>query len=337
MLIQLQPNIGAAEKEAIINKANALKYKTTEVITQAGHYLVGTGKAEFDVRAIGHLPGIKDIHIVSDDYRLVSRKWKVNPTVIDFGDGLQIKEGELALMAGPCSIESEEQIEKTIQHLVSQNVRFMRGGVFKPRSSPYSFRGMGLEGLKMFYDLCRQAGIKVVTEVMQVSQIAPMEPYTDIFQVGARNTQNFNLLDELGKVDKPVLLKRGISGTIDELLYSAEYIFSGGNEKLMLCERGIRTYETASRNTLDLNAIPILKEKTHLPVIVDPSHGIGIREYVEPMALAAIMAGADGIIYETHEKPEEAASDGAQTLSFTESERMIRKMRKVFELRKELV
>ena len=337
MLIQLQPNIGAAEKEAIISKANALKYKTTEVITQAGHYLVGTGKAEFDVRTIGHLPGIKDIHIVSDDYRLVSRKWKVNPTVIDFGDGLQIKEGELALMAGPCSIESEEQIEKTIQHLVAQNVRFMRGGVFKPRSSPYSFRGMGLEGLKMFYDMCRQAGIKVVTEVMQVSQIAPMEPYTDIFQVGARNTQNFNLLDELGKVDKPVLLKRGISGTIDELLYSAEYIFSGGNEKLMLCERGIRTYETASRNTLDLNAIPILKEKTHLPVIVDPSHGIGIREYVEPMALAAIMAGADGIIYETHEKPEEAASDGAQTLSFTESERMIRKMRQVFELRKELV
>ncbi|AMM52378.1 3-deoxy-7-phosphoheptulonate synthase [Rufibacter sp. DG15C] len=336
MLIQLQADINPAQKEAIIQKANELKYKITEVITQQGHYLVGTGKADFDVRAVGNLPGIKDLHIVSDDYKLVSRKWKVNPTVIDFGDGLRVKEGEFTIMAGPCSVENEAQVEKTINHLVEQGVRFMRGGVFKPRSSPYSFRGLGLEGLKMFYDMCRAKGIKVVTEVMQVSQIAPMEPYTDVFQVGARNTQNFNLLDELGKVDKPVLLKRGISGTIDELLYSAEYIFSGGNEKLMLCERGIRTYETASRNTLDLNAIPILKEKTHLPVIVDPSHGIGIREYVEPMALAAIMAGADGIIYETHEKPEEAASDGAQTLSFSESERMIKKMQKTFALRKEL-
>jgi 3-deoxy-7-phosphoheptulonate synthase len=171
---------------------------------------------------------------------------------------------------------------------------------------------------------------------MQVSQIEPMYPYVDVFQVGARNTQNFNLLDELGKADKPVMIKRGISGSIDELLQSAEYVFSGGNEKILLCERGIRTYETASRNTLDLNAVPILKEKTHLPVIVDPSHGIGIRAYVEPMALAAVMAGADGIIYESHEKPEEAASDGQQTLNFTESAALIHKMRKTFDLRQAL-
>ena len=184
--------------------------------------------------------------------------------------------------------------------------------------------------------MCRENGIKIITEVMQVSQISPMLDYVDIFQVGARNTQNFNLLDELGKVDKPVMIKRGISGTIDELLYSAEYVFSGGNEKLILCERGIRTYETASRNTLDLNAIPILKDKTHLPVIVDPSHGIGIRDYIEPMALAAVMAGADGIIYETHEKPEEAASDGAQTLNFSESERMVQKLLATFELKQKL-
>jgi 3-deoxy-7-phosphoheptulonate synthase len=163
-----------------------------------------------------------------------------------------------------------------------------------------------------------------------------MYPYVDVFQVGARNTQNFNLLDELGKIDKPVMIKRGISGSIDELLQSAEYVFSGGNEKILLCERGIRTYETASRNTLDLNAVPILKEKTHLPVIVDPSHGIGIRSYVEPMALAAVMAGADGIIYESHEKPEEAASDGQQTLNFTESAALIQKLRKTFALRQEL-
>ena len=181
--------------------------------------------------------------------------------------------------------------------------------------------------------LARQAGIKIVSEVMQVSQIGEMYDYVDIYQVGARNTQNFNLLDELGRVDRAVMIKRGISGTIEELLYSAEYVFAAGNEKLMLCERGIRTYERASRNTLDVNAIPILKEKTHLPVIVDPSHGIGIRQFVEPIALAAVMAGADGIIYETHQKPEEAASDGQQTLDFNESSILIDKLRKTYALK----
>jgi 3-deoxy-7-phosphoheptulonate synthase len=209
----------------------------------------------------------------------------------------------------------------------------MRGGVFKPRSSPYAFRGLGVEGLKMWHTLARKAGIKIISEVMQVSQIADMYDYVDIFQVGARNTQNFNLLDELGRVDKPVMIKRGISGTIEELLYSAEYVFAAGNEKLLLCERGIRTYEKASRNTMDVNAIPILKEKTHLPVVADPSHGIGIREFVEPIALAALMAGADGIIYETHQKPEQAASDGQQTLDFEESAKLIKKMRKAFDVR----
>ena len=185
----------------------------------------------------------------------------------------------------------------------------------------------------MWHQLAKGAGIKIISEVMQVSQIAEMYDYVDVFQVVARNTQNFNLLDELGKVDKPVMIKRGISGTIEELLSSAEYVFSGGNEKLILCERGIRTYEKASRNTMDINAIPILKEKSHLPVVADPSHGIGIREYVEPVALAAVMAGADGIIYETHQKPEEAYSDSQQTLDFSESERLIRKMKEAFELR----
>jgi 3-deoxy-7-phosphoheptulonate synthase len=235
-------------------------------------------------------------------------------------------------MAGPCSIENEKQVELTIQHLKENGVRIMRGGVFKPRSSPYAFRGLGVEGLKMWFEQARAAGIKIITEVMQVSQIAEMHDYVDVFQVGARNTQNFNLLDELGKADKAVMIKRGISGTIEELLYSAEYVFSAGNEKLMLCERGIRTYEKASRNTMDINAIPILKEKTHLPVIADPSHGIGIRSFVEPVALAAVMAGADGVIYETHQKPEEAASDGQQTLDFEESAKLIHKMKKAAEL-----
>jgi 3-deoxy-7-phosphoheptulonate synthase len=333
MIIQLKPTITSEEKEAIISKVKSLEYKTTSVTTQMGSYLVGIGKKEFDIRQLGNLSGIADIHRVSDDYKLVSRKWKVGRTHVDLGDGVVIGDGSLSIMAGPCSIENESQVQKTLDHLVKNNVRIMRGGVFKPRSSPYAFRGLGVEGLKMWYKLARAAGIKIITEVMQVSQIAEMYEYVDVFQVGARNTQNFNLLDELGRVDRAVMIKRGISGTIEELLYSAEYVFSAGNEKLMLCERGIRTYEKASRNTMDVNAIPILKEKTHLPVIADPSHGIGIRDYVEPIALAAVMAGADGVIYEMHEKPEEAASDGQQTLDFEESERLISRMTKSFQLK----
>lgn len=333
MIIQLEKDISSEQKEHIKDKVKSLKYSTTEVKTQKGDYLVGIGKSEFDIREIGFLKGISDIHIVSDDYKLVSKKWKVNPTSIDLGDNVKIEDGGLAIMTGPCSIEGEEQIQQTIQHLKENDVKIMRGGVFKPRSSPYSFRGMGIDGLKLWYQMARAEGIKIVTEVMQVSQIDEMYPYVDVYQVGARNTQNFNLLDELGKIDKPVMIKRGISGTIDELLYSAEYVFSGGNENLILCERGIRTYEKATRNTLDLNAIPVLKEKTHLPVVADPSHGIGIRKYVEPMALASIMAGADGIIYESHICPEEAFSDGQQTLDFKESADLIRKMKLTFELK----
>lgn len=332
MIIQLEPNITSDQREALKTQISALKYKTNDVKTQKGEYIIGIGKEQFDVRNIGHLPGIKDIHIVSDDYKLVSRKWKVNRTVIDLGDGVLIGGGNFAMMAGPCSIEGEENIEKTINHLKENGLQIMRGGVYKPRSSPYSFRGMGIEGLKLWYGAARAAGIKIVTEVMQVSQIEEMYDYIDIYQVGARNTQNFNLLDQLGRVDKPVMIKRGISGTIDELLYSAEYVFSGGNERLLLCERGIRTYEKASRNTFDINAIPILKEKTHLPVIADPSHGIGIRDHVESVALAATIAGADGVIFEIHDKPEKAFSDGQQTLDFEESARLIRKMRAIQEL-----
>ncbi|SKC86693.1 bifunctional 3-deoxy-7-phosphoheptulonate synthase/chorismate mutase [Ohtaekwangia koreensis] len=328
MIIQLNPTISTPDKESIITRVKSLEYKTTEVKTQRGSYLVAIGKKDFDIRQLGQLPGISDIHRVSDDYKLVSRKWKVGRSYIDLGDGVLIGDGNLSIMAGPCSIENEDQVQKTIDHLVKNGVRIMRGGVFKPRSSPYAFRGLGIDGLKMWYTLARKAGIKIISEVMQVSQIVEMYDYVDVFQVGARNTQNFNLLDELGKVDKAVMIKRGISGTIEELLYSAEYVFAAGNEKLILCERGIRTYERASRNTLDVNAIPILKEKTHLPVVADPSHGIGIREFVEPVALAAVMAGADGIIYETHQEPEKAASDGQQTLDFEESATLIAHLKK---------
>ncbi len=334
MIIQLKKDITPEQRKQIIRKVNSFKYETTPVKTQVADYLIGIGTKDFDIREIGHMPGIQDIHIVSDSYKLVSRKWKVKPSVIDLGDGITIGGPDFAIMAGPCSIESEEQVRQVVGHLKENGVRIMRGGVFKPRSSPYSFRGMGMDGLKMWYDIARESGIKIITEVMQVSQIEEMIDYIDIFQVGARNTQNFNLLDELGKVDKPVMIKRGISGTVDELLYSAEYVFSGGNEKLILCERGIRTYERSSRNTLDLNAIPVLKEKTHLPVIADPSHGIGIRKHVEPMALASLMAGADGVIYEVHPHPQEALSDANQTIDFKESSRLIDRLRKTYELKR---
>ena len=332
MIIQLEKDISSELQTSLVKRLATAKYKTTHVETQYGNYIVGTGKNAFDIRSIGHLEGIKDIHVVSDDYKLVSAKWKVNETVIDLGDEVRIGGGNFALMAGPCSIEGEQNILDTIDFLKDNNIKIMRGGVFKPRSSPYSFRGLGIEGLKLWHQLAKENGIKIVTEVMQVSQIEEMHDYVDVFQVGARNTQNFNLLDELGKVDKPVMIKRGISGTLDELLQSAEYVFSGGNERLLLCERGIRTYEKASRNTFDINAIPILKKKSHLPVIADPSHGIGVRDHVTAVALASTVAGADGVIFETHCKPEEAFSDGQQTLDFEEGRRLIDKINRLNEV-----
>ena len=333
MIIQLEPSIKPEELETLKAQLNANKYSTTRVTTQFSDYIIGVGKSEFDIRSIGTLPGIRDIHRVSDAYKLVSKKWKIEDTVIDLGDGIHLGTGYFGIMAGPCSIESEEQIDKTIAHLQKEGVQIMRGGVYKPRSSPYSFRGLGIDGLKMWYQRTREAGIKIITEVMMVEQIEAMADYVDVFQVGARNSQNFNLLDALGEVDKPILLKRGISGTIDELLQAAEYIFSNGNERIMLCERGIRSYEKAYRNTMDVNAIAMLKEKTHLPVIADPSHGIGLRRYVDKIALASIMAGADGVIMEVHEQPEKAFSDGQQTLSFPEASRLYSRMRQAYELR----
>ncbi len=328
MIIQLDKNITGSQLNQLEDKLADINYTTSQVNTQYGKYMIGIGKKAFDIRAIGTLPGILDIHRVSDAYKLVSRKWKTHDTAIDLGDGVKIGGGNFQIMAGPCSIESEEQIERTVAHLVANNIKIMRGGVYKPRSSPYSFRGLGIDGLKLFYQKCSAAGIKIVTEVMMTEQIEPMYDYVDIFQVGARNSQNFNLLDALGKVDKPILLKRGISGTIEELLQAAEYIFSNGNERIMLCERGIRTYEKAYRNTLDINAIPILKEKTHLPVVIDPSHGIGVRRFVEPVALAGIMAGADAVIMEVHAYPEKAFSDGQQTLDHAEAKRTYDRLRK---------
>jgi 3-deoxy-7-phosphoheptulonate synthase len=322
MIIQLEKNSNQSDLNQLFTLLESNKIKFSSIQTQSGNYIVGIVQQDFDIRKIGKLNGVKDVHRVTDNYKLVSSKWKVNNTTIDLGDEIKIGAGDFTLMAGPCSIESEAQIEQITNELVRCGIKIMRGGVYKPRSSPYSYRGMGLEGLKLFHTACRKKGIKIITEVMQVSQIEEMVDYVDIFQVGARNTQNFNLLDALGSVNKPILIKRGIAGTIDELLQSAEYIFSAGNEKLILCERGIRTFENAYRNTFDINAIPILKEKSHLPVIADPSHGIGIRRHVEKIALASMIAGADGAIIEIHPEPEIAMSDGQQTLNFEEFEQL---------------
>lgn len=336
MIIQLEKNITTDQRSLLEKELAIINYKTSSVKTQYCDYIIGVGKQPFDIRAIGTLPGIRDIHRVSDAFKLVSKKWKTKETQIDLGDGVKIGAGYFQIMAGPCSIESEAQIENTVAHLVANNIKIMRGGVYKPRSSPYSFRGLGIDGLKIFHQKCSEAGIKIVTEVMMTEQIEEMIDYIDIFQVGARNSQNFNLLDALGKVDKPVLLKRGISGTIEELLQAAEYIFSNGNERIMLCERGIRSYEKAYRNTLDINAIPILKEKTHLPVVIDPSHGIGIRRFVEPVALAGVMAGADAVIMEVHAHPEKAFSDGQQTLDHNEAHKTYERLRKTVAFKKAL-
>lgn len=327
MIIQLKDNLANTEQISIEKTIVELGYKFTEVKTQKKNYLICIGKTEVDIRRLGQLRGVADVHRVNEDYKLVSRKWKVQPTTIDLGDGIKINNGGKTIMAGPCSVEGEDQIRNMIDVLKSNGVGIIRGGVFKPRSSPYSFQGLGLEALKTFHSIAKEAGMKIITEVMQLSQVEKMYPFVDIFQVGARNSQNFNLLSALGEIDKPVLIKRGISGSIDELLQSAEYVFANGNERLILCERGIRTYEKAYRNTLDLNAVPILKEKTHLPVIVDPSHGIGLRRFVQPMALAAIAAGADGLMLEIHREPEKAISDGFQSLNFEEFETLLSKVK----------
>lgn len=333
MIIQLSEGLTQAQERSVFEKVSELGYKVADVRTNVRRYIVCNGSKPIDIRSIGNLPEVADVHFVNDANQLVSREWKVGRSVINLGDGVKIGDDELALMAGPCSVESEEQVEDTVRFLKANDVRIMRGGVFKPRSSPYAFRGLGIEGLKMFHAICSRGGIRIVTEVMQADQIDAMFPYVDIFQVGARNAQNFTLLDALGKCGKPVLLKRGISGTVEEMLSSAEYIFSGGNENIILCERGIRTYERASRNTLDLNAVPILKRRSHLPVIVDPSHGIGIREHVGDMALAGVMSGADGVILEIHRQPEKAFSDGQQTLNFGEAEKLFRNLRMTYNLR----
>ena len=290
--------------------------------------LAGVGPtASIDLSKFENLPGVLHVHRISSPYKLAGRGFRPEGTVIEFANGVKLGNEQIVVMAGPCSIENEEQIFDTAKSVKAAGASFLRGGAFKPRSSPYSFQGMGLPGLKLMHDAARSNGLLVVSEVMEIAQIETMLPYVDCFQVGARNMQNFNLLRELGATRKPVLLKRGIAATIEELLLSSEYIMSGGNYDVVLCERGIRTYETATRNTMDISAIPVVKKLSHLPIVGDPSHGTGHRDMVAPMARAAVAAGADGILVEVHPNADKAASDAAQTLYPDQFEKLMNELR----------
>ena len=284
------------------------------------------GQNRPDAGLIQLLDGVHEVVRISEPYKLAGRTFKPQNTVITVGD-VRIGGDEVIMMAGPCSAENEKQVRTTAAAVRRAGAKIFRGGAFKPRSSPYSFQGLGEEGLRLLREASKAEGLALVSEVMDVSQIAMMDTYCDIFQVGARNMQNYTLLKELGHAHKPVLLKRGLMATIEEWLLSAEYVLSGGNGEVILCERGIRTFETATRNTFDVSAIPVVKKLSHLPVIADPSHGAGRRDMVVPMARAAVAAGADGLLIEVHCDPDHALSDGAQSMFPNQFDRLMAELR----------
>ena len=297
-----------------------------EVMTEAGvgvHRTTGSSQtilagvgptAKVDLAQFENMPGVEHVHRISSPYKLAGRGFRPEGTIVEFRNGVKIGGEKVVVMAGPCSIENKDQIFETARRVKESGGSFLRGGAFKPRSSPYAFQGLGIPGLELMREAADAHGLLVVSEVMEISQIEPMFSLVDLFQVGARNMQNFNLLRELGQFRKPVLLKRGHAATIEELLLASEYILTGGNYDVILCERGIRTFETATRNTMDISAIPVVKKLSHLPMVADPSHGTGRRDMVAPLARAAVAAGADAIIVEVHPNADKAASDAAQTL-----------------------
>lgn len=276
------------------------------------------------VETLSILEGVENVVPILEPYKLASREFKQQNTVVNVGN-VPIGNNKIPVMAGPCSVENEEQIFETAKAVKKAGATILRGGAYKPRTSPYTFQGLGKEGLKLLAKAKEITGLPVVTEILDPDDLDDVAEYSDMLQIGARNSQNYALLKRVGRYNKPVLLKRGMSTTINELLMSAEYILSEGNQNVVLCERGIRTFETATRNTFDLNAIPVLKEKTHLPIIADPSHGTGYWQYVTPMALAAIAAGADGLMVEVHIRPEAAVSDGGQSLKPSKFETLMEK------------
>jgi 3-deoxy-7-phosphoheptulonate synthase len=330
MVVVMQ--VGATEDniQYVINKLMDMGFDIHRS-TGARHTVLGAvgTKVDFDTRDIELLEGVEEVVRITAPYKLASRHFKPEGSVVTVGRGVSIGGEEVIVMAGPCSVESLEQVESVAASVAAQGARVLRGGAFKPRSSPYSFQGIGAPALEFLRQAAEKHNLCVVSEVMDPTQIPIMRDYVDMLQVGARNMQNFNLLRELGKVQKPVLLKRGIAATIEELLLSAEYIMAGGNYNVVLCERGIRTFESYTRNTLDISAIPVIKKLSHLPIVVDPSHGTGRRDKVAPMARAALAAGADGLLIEVHNDPERALSDGAQSLFPQQFEQLMKELRMI--------
>ena len=314
MVVVMHPGADESQIEAVVKRLNEFGFEVHRM-TGVSHVVLGAigVKRDLDIRNIKVLDGVADVFRVTEPYKFASRAWKPEKTVVDVR-GVEVGGNELAIMAGPCAVESEEQIELTAASVAEQGVRFLRGGAFKPRSSPYSFQGLGEAGLRILKEAADKYDLRVVTEIIEPSHIELVDQYADVFQIGARNMQNYALLKELGKSEKPMLLKRGMAATIQEWLMSAEYLMSNGNPNVILCERGIRTFENYTRNTLDLSAVPVVQQRSHLPIIVDPSHGTGIRDKVIPMARAGIAAGADGLMVEIHPDPSVALSDGPQSL-----------------------
>jgi 3-deoxy-7-phosphoheptulonate synthase len=323
----MQEGASAAEVDTVVERLEFMGFSVHRS-TGANRTILGVVGADVrgDPRLVETFDGVQEVVNISEPYKLASRAFRPQGTVVRLDD-VRIGGDEVVVMAGPCSAESDEQVHATAAAVKRAGAKVLRGGAFKPRSSPYSFQGLGEDGLRMLRDAATAHNLKLVSEVMDASQIDVVARYADILQVGARNMQNFSLLRELGHAQKPVFLKRGISATIEEWLLSAEYVLSGGNMDVILCERGIRTFETYTRNTLDISAIPIVKKLSHLPVFVDPSHGTGRRDKVAPMARAAVAAGADGLIIEVHVDPDHALSDGAQTMFPSQFDRLMAELR----------
>ena len=318
MVIVLKPNTPKEKTALLVGEITSsfagVECRLTEGITTTIIGLVGdTAHVDMDF-ILAHDDIVERVTRVQEPYKMVNRKFHPQNTVVKLENGLEIGGNEIVVMAGPCSVESEEQIIEIAQRAKASGAHILRGGAFKPRTSPYAFQGLRAEGVELLLKAKEATGLPIVSEVMSAAQL-PLFKDVDIIQVGARNMQNFELLKELGRMNKPILLKRGLSSTIEEWMMSAEYIMAGGNTNVILCERGIRTYENFTRNTLDISAVPILKRITHLPVIVDPSHGTGITWLIEPMAKSAIVAGADGLMIEVHNNPKKALSDGPQSIT----------------------
>ena len=330
MVIVMQEGASDAQIQRVIDRLVANGFNVHRSTGESHTVLGAVGvHRDFDHRDFELLDGVREVMRITQPYKLASRQFKPEGTIVNLGRGVSLGGNDIVIMAGPCSVESRDQINAVAESVAKSGAKILRAGAFKPRTSPYAFQGMGEEGLKLMKEAAEKTGLFTVSEVMDPSQIQMMSGYVDIFQVGARNMQNYHLLRALGEVRKPVLLKRGMSATMEELLLSAEYILAGGNYDVILCERGIRTFETYTRNTFDIAAIPVIKKLSHLPMIGDPSHGTGRRDKVVPMARAAVAAGADGLIIEVHNDPDHALSDGAQSLDPAQFEQLMKELRMI--------